>query len=183
MTTTSATKWWWNKKPKPTKSVASSINGADEDASIFSLYSYNNNDYYCPTTTKTVSSSLHAQHTKSEYSVDIESNASILSKPWISKNMTETEAEADQQQQQQQQQQHTMSDEDDEEEDDDAYSAPPLDSTDFLDDSPIIQSSNSSCIIKESPSKPPKRRASLVDYIVNKPLHGKIKVKIIHAKK
>ncbi|KAG2210243.1 hypothetical protein INT47_003228 [Mucor saturninus] len=162
MTTTNTTKWWWNKKPSPKqistdqKSVASSINGADEDASMFSLYSYSES-LHTPSTIN-ASSSIRAQHTKSEYSgnfSDIESNASILSKPWISRNMIDNKSNKD-----------SVPDDDDDDNSvgsDEQYSySLPVSNTYSAEDLPDIN---------------PKRRGSLVEYIVNKPLHGKLKVK------
>jgi hypothetical protein len=165
-TLTTSSKWWWNKKSTSTntdtntkkkfskeKSVASSINGADEGASMFSLYSYDQQSlYYCPSTIH-VSSSIRAQHTKSEYSgnfSDVESNASILSKPWISRNILVQE---------EQEQQHEQPEEIDDDEDDSILSFDDKleNSTDHLDNNKNIR---------------PKRRASLVEYIVQ----GKLKV-------
>lgn len=161
-TTNTATKWWWNKKSstkqKSTKqkSVASSINGADEDASMFSLYSYSES-LHTPSTVH-ASSSIRAQHTKSEYSgnfSDIESNASILSKPWVSRNMMiDNKSTKD-----------SIPDENNSIASNEQYSySLPVNNT-FSNDSEELNNIN------------PKRRGSLVEYIVNKPLHGKLKVK------
>ncbi|RCH87689.1 hypothetical protein CU098_009037 [Rhizopus stolonifer] len=76
-------KWWWKKAPPSDPvipSVACSLKGTDEDSSLYSL----------PASTR-------AQHTKSEYSgqfsSDVESTASIISKPWISKNIISPDQE------------------------------------------------------------------------------------------
>lgn len=161
MTTTNTTKWWWNKKSSTKqksieqKSIASSINGADEDASMFSLYSYSDS-LHTPSTVN-VSSSIRAQHTKSEYSgnfSDIESNASILSKPWISKNMIDNKSNKDS---------VTNDDDDNSVGSDEQYSySLPVSNAYSAEDLTDISS---------------KRRESLVEYIANKPLHGKLKVK------
>lgn len=160
-TTNTTTKWWWNKKSSPKhksskqKSVASSINGADEDASMFSLYSCNES-LHTPSTID-ASSSIRAQHTKSEYSgkfSDIESNASILSKPWISRNiMLDNKSTKD----------SFPDDDDNSMASDEQYSySLPVSNTHSSEDLPTNIN--------------PKRRGSLVEYIVNKPLHGKLKV-------
>ncbi|KAG1083072.1 hypothetical protein G6F42_022344 [Rhizopus arrhizus] len=96
-TSTSNTRWWWKKSsskrskkapPSIKSSVPSSVNGADENASMFSLYSYGES-LFAPSSVHNISSSIRGQHTKSEYSgvSDVESTASIISKPWISKNI------------------------------------------------------------------------------------------------
>lgn len=201
-TTATSTKWWWNKKPKSTtsttksskhqkqKSVASSLNGADEGASMFSLYSYadtTSDSVYCPSVM--VSSSMYAQHTTSEYSgnfSDIESTASIRSKPWISRNMFENKSIksmlSSQQQEEQPKQEEEIVFSKEEQDEEEEYSVLKPSSTD---ESPIMTSS-SSIVVDSSTAQPqedaivptPKRRASLVDYIVHKPsFHGKLKVK------
>ena len=153
---TTSTKWWWNKKStKKIQSIASSINEADEGASMFSLYSYDPS-MYCSSYHQ-ISSSIKAHHTKSEYSVnfsDVDTNASIKSRPWISRNVIENKSLHE-----------SIQDETLEEEEDDDHSS--LGS----------EQEHTSLPATRTPAMAPKRRASLVDYLVSKPLHGKIKVK------
>lgn len=166
---TSTTKWWWNKKSNPKqqqqqpkssnkqKSVASSLNGADEDASMFSLYSCGGESLNCPSTVHGASS-IRAQHTKSEYSgnfSDVESNASILSKPWISRNMMAENKSIR----------------------DSIYE--PKDEEDTCSIVSYAHSLPVSTSLHDDTIEDSKRRGSIVDYIVNKPLHGKLKVIII----
>ncbi|GAA5805189.1 hypothetical protein HPULCUR_010703 [Helicostylum pulchrum] len=139
----------WLSFAGPIKSVASSINGADEDASMFSLYSCGES-LNCPSTVH-VSSSIRAQHTKSEYSgnfSDVESNASILSKPWISRNVTENRSFRDS-----------------------IYEQEVQDNDSIISYSHSMPASTS----LHDNMEDSKRRASIVDYIVKKPLHGKLK--------
>lgn len=92
-----SSRWWWKKRTsfitkKPTPVTDSSIHstGANEDASIFTLYSYTESLIAPPSLHNRASSSLYVQHTKSEYSgtlSDVESNASIWSKPWTSQEI------------------------------------------------------------------------------------------------
>ncbi|KAI9361306.1 hypothetical protein BD770DRAFT_425687 [Pilaira anomala] len=157
--TSTTTKWWWNKKSNSKqqksskqKSVASSLNGADEDASMFSLYSCGES-LNCPSTVQ-ASSSIRAQHTKSEYSgnfSDVESNASILSKPWISRNMMAENKSIR----------------------DSIYE--PKDEVDTCSIVSYAHSLPVSTSLHEDTIEDSKRRGSIVDYIVNKPLHGKLK--------
>lgn len=181
-TTISTTKWWWSKKTKKApkeKSIASSINGADEDASMFSLYS-NDQSLYCPSSTYQVSSSIRGHHTKSEYSgnySDVESNASILSKPWISRNIIENRSIRDSIQ-------NMELGFNDNDNDDDNNSRNDVSSVLSVEDKyaysiPMRSSSTDNLDNSIPPLMRPKRRASLVDYIVNKPLHGKLRVRTV----
>ncbi|KAL9545509.1 hypothetical protein MBANPS3_007118 [Mucor bainieri] len=182
-TPTSSSRWWWKKTanarskkapPSIKSSVPSSVNGADEGASMFSLYSYGES-LFTPSSVHNMSSSIRAQHTKSEYSgiSDVESTASIISKPWVSRNMIAPESD-----------QPLKQDEEASDSGDDMDSfvsrsvSYPLtnnasSSAEILDCSKISMEDLSS-----SPpisSSTPRRRSSLVEYIVNKPLHGKLK--------
>lgn len=189
--TTSTTRWWWKKSlnsrtkdapPSIKSSVPSSVNGADENASIFSLYSYGES-LFTPSSVYNISSSIRAQHTKSEYSnmSDVESNASILSKPWISRNMITPDSG-----QPLKQDEADDTDEEDEEDIDSfvaesfSYSLPQVNKTsssDILDFSKMsMEEEEKDVSFSAPPTSPPRRRGSLVDYIVNKPLHGKLKV-------
>jgi hypothetical protein len=180
--TPSTTRWWWKKssstatskkiEPSIKSSVVSSVNGADEDASILSLYSYGES-LYSPSSVRNVS--IRAQHTKSEYSgqfSDVESNASILSKPWVSRNVISPESDN-----------ASKHDEEEEEEGKSFISEscstpqvnPATSSTDILDSSFVSSTSKS----VSSPQPRTKRRGSFVDYITKKPLHGKLKVSFI----
>lgn len=159
-TAQSNTRWWWKKRtPTPiTKkslrqtstrnSVHSTVNGADEDASIFTLYSYAESLVAPPSIHNRASSSLYVQHTKSEYSAnysDVESNASIMSKPWTSQEII-----------------ITTDNKLNEEEEDEA------------EEEKSLYKSNLYAVPQPSASlEPAKRRGSLVDFIVN----SKIKVK------
>lgn len=182
--TPSSTRWWWkkssssshtkNKEPSIRSSVVSSVNGADEDASMFSLYSYGES-FYSPSSVRNVS--IRAQHTKSEYSgqfSDVESNASILSKPWISRNIIAPGSDnASEHGQKEEEEYHSFVSE--------PCSIlqvnPITSSTDMLDSS--FASSTSKSV--SSPPPRAKRRGSFVDYITNKPLHGKLKVSLMHC--
>lgn len=174
-----STKWWWSKKSKKApkeKSIASSINGADEGASMFSLYS-NDQSLYCPSTYQ-VSSSIRGHHTKSEYSgnySDVESNASILSKPWISRNMIENRSIRDSLQNMEVE---IVDGSDKNNNDDDGSSVLSTDDK-YAYSIPMRSSSTDNLDNSIPPSMRPKRRASLVDYIVNKPLHGKLRVRVL----
>ncbi|KAI8639297.1 hypothetical protein BD408DRAFT_421711 [Parasitella parasitica] len=176
--TTSTTRWWWkkssNRGPKKTvpsikSSVPSSINGADENASMFSLYSYGES-LFAPSSVHNAPSSICAQHTKSEYSglSDVDSTASILSKPWISRNMITSESD-----------QPLKQDiaEDDSDEDIDSFNSESFSPENNTPSSEIIDFSKMPVeeVNDYATSSPPIRRGSLVDYIVKKPLHGKIK--------
>ncbi|KAK4516225.1 uncharacterized protein ATC70_011194 [Mucor velutinosus] len=182
-TSTSNSRWWW-KKSSNTKSkevqssikssVPSSLNGADEDASMFSLYSYGES-LFAPSPVRNISSSIRAQHTKSEYSgiSDVESTASIISKPWISRNIIAQES--DQPLKQDEEANNSESDVDSFVSRSVSY---PLtnnasSSAEILDYSKISMENLSSTA--PMPSSTPRRRSSLVEYIVNKPLHGKLK--------
>jgi hypothetical protein len=178
---TTTTRWWWKKssnnpkkkEPSIKGSVISSVNGADEDASMFSLYSYGES-LYSPSSVRNVS--IRAQHTKSEYSgqfSDVESNASILSKPWISRNVISPESDSASKQEQEQEQ------EEDQSSVSESDSIPQIDpitcSTDILESSFVSSTSKS----VSSPQPRTKRRGSFVDYITKKPLHGKLKVSLV----
>lgn len=187
--TSSTIRWWWKKSsnsrskktpPSIKSSVPSSINGADEDASMFSLYSYGES-MFTPSSVHNISSSIRAQHTKSEYSnmSDVESNASILSKPWISRNMITPGSDQPLKQDE--------ADDTDEEDIDSfisdslSYSLSQVNKTslsDILDFSKMSMEEEEEKDVSFSapPTSPPRRRGSLVDYIVNKPLHGRLKV-------
>ncbi|GAN10396.1 hypothetical protein MAM1_0351c09937 [Mucor ambiguus] len=182
-TSTSNSRWWWKKSsntsskkaiPSTKSSVPSSVNGADENASMFSLYSYGES-LFAPSSVHNISSSIRAQHTKSEYSgiSDVESTASIISKPWISRNMITPGSD-----------QFLRQGEEASESGDDVDSfvsrsvSYPLtnnasSSAEILDYSKISLEDPSST--PPISSSTPRRRSSLVEYIVNKPLHGKLK--------
>ncbi|KAL7333840.1 hypothetical protein PS15p_202696 [Mucor circinelloides] len=188
-TSTSNTRWWWKKSssnrskkapPSIKSSVPSSVNGADENASMLSLYSYGES-LFAPSSVHNISSSIRGQHTKSEYSgvSDVESTASIISKPWISKNIIALDSD------QALKKDEVADDSDDEEDGEDvdsfvsgslSYSLPLANnassSVEILGYSKISME-NLSFTPPISSSAP--RRGSLVDYIVNKPLHGKLK--------
>lgn len=184
-TSTSNSRWWWKKSsstkskkapPSVKSSVPSSVYGADENASMFSLYS-NGESLFAPSSVHNISSSIRAQHTKSEYSgiSDVESTASIISKPWISKNMIALESD------QPLKQDEEASDSGD---DDDSFVSKSVSypltnnassSAEILDYSKISMEDLSST--PPISSFIPRRRSSLVEYIVNKPLHGKLKVR------
>lgn len=189
--TTSTTRWWWKKSsnsrtkktpPSIKSSIPSSVNGADENASIFSLYSYGES-MFTPSSVYNISSSIRAQHTKSEYSnmSDVESNASILSKPWISRNIITPDSD-------QPLKQDEVDDTDEEDEEDiDSFISESFSSSlsqvnktfssDALDIPRIsMEEEEKNTSFSVPPTSPPRRRGSLVDYIVNKPLHGKLKV-------
>lgn len=196
-TSTPNTRWWWKKSsnnrakkapPSIKSSVPSSVNGADENASMFSLYSYGES-FFAPSSVHNISSSIRGQHTKSEYSgmSDVESTASIISKPWISKNIIALDSD------QALKHDEVADDSDDEEDGEDGEDGEDVDS--FVSGSlsyslPLANNASSSVeilgyskISMENLSFTPPtssaapRRGSLVDYIVNKPLHGKLKVK------
>ncbi|KAI8358408.1 hypothetical protein BD560DRAFT_426326 [Blakeslea trispora] len=182
-TALNTTRWWWRKSPNSNKSghipekttPNPSINGADENASLFSLYSYGDS---LAAPSYPLSSSIKAHRAKSEYSAnhstDVESTASIRSKPWISKNIASLEDDQSSN-----------------------YDQNERDSTAFIHDS--VSSSSSSipnivCIDSSSaniidgasarqghhketsPSLQETKKGTFVGYIVNKPLHGKLKV-------
>lgn len=182
-TSTSHSRWWW-KKPSNTRSkkippstkssVPSTVNGADEGASMFSLYSYGES-LFAPSSVHNISSSIRAQHTNSEYSgiSDVESTASIISKPWISRNIIAPESGYPLKQ-----------DEEASRDDVDSFvsrsvSFPPSNSSfssaEILDYSKISMEDSSST--PPISSSTPRRRSSLVEYIVNKPFQGKLKVR------
>ncbi|KAI8887386.1 hypothetical protein K501DRAFT_44832 [Backusella circina FSU 941] len=164
-----STKWWWKKQPKtsstkstavlPTSSAKSiTSNGADENASMLSLYSCTERggrDADSVFAHSYVASSTRAQHTRSEYSgnfSDIESNTSILSKPWISRNLASNIPSSP-------------------ESSDDTSSIASHQRSSLVDDT----TTNDILLLQEQPHNQ-KRRGSLVDYFtVNKPLQGKLK--------
>lgn len=166
-----SSKWWWKKQPKTSSTKSTTVlpassgksitsNGADENASILSLYpaTERGRDADSIFAHSYVASSTRAQHTRSEYSgniSDIESNTSILSKPWISRNLATNIA------------------------------SPPESSDDT---SSIVSNQHSSSLMDDTTTNDDllqeqhnqKRRGSLVDYFtVNKPLQGKLKVRKI----
>ncbi|CEP07745.1 hypothetical protein [Parasitella parasitica] len=177
---TTSTRWWWKKSsgrggskktaPSIKSSVPSSINGADENASMFSLYSYGES-LLATSSVHNIPSSIYAQHTKSEYSgiSDVDSTASILSKPWISRNVINSEND------QPLKQDITKNVFD--EEDIDSLKSESFSKENNTSSSQIIDFSKIS--MQEENDHPtsssPIRRGSLVDYIVKKPLHGKIR--------
>ncbi|OBZ82898.1 hypothetical protein A0J61_09054 [Choanephora cucurbitarum] len=82
---TNTTRWWWKKSSNSSKSdpIPTTLNEPDEEGSVCS--------YGDSLTPYPVSSSMRAQRTRSEYSAnfstDVESTASIRSKPWVSKHV------------------------------------------------------------------------------------------------
>ncbi|KAL0139051.1 hypothetical protein V8B55DRAFT_1520332 [Mucor lusitanicus] len=173
-TSTSNSRWWWKKSsstkskkapPSVKSSVPSSVYGADENASMFSLYS-NGESLFAPSSVHNISSSIRAQHTKSEYSGISDQTMDI-------QNMIALGSD------QPLKQDEEASDSGD---DDDSFVSKSVSypltnnassSAEILDYSKISMEDLSST--PPISSFIPRRRSSLVEYIVNKPLHGKLK--------
>ncbi|KAI7901845.1 uncharacterized protein BX663DRAFT_561900 [Cokeromyces recurvatus] len=188
MNKNSVSKWWWRKSSSTTtreENPSSLINdnhdlssmivnhGADENASIFTLYSYNES-ILSPS-----SILVHHGTTRSEHS-EVASNASILSKPWVSKGLImqqENESLLNTNEPK------TITIETEEEEDNNDDEAPDIIiySKDSSSDGILNSSLQPSPITAtDLPQTTNKRRPSLVDYLMNKkPLHGKLKAGLV----
>ncbi|KAI9478902.1 MAG: hypothetical protein EXX96DRAFT_619810 [Benjaminiella poitrasii] len=180
-----------------TTPISTSNHGsADEGASMFTLYSYGDS-IIAPPSVSNLSNSILVRHTaKSEYS-EVASNASILSKPWVSKSVLPQENDPLLIKYDNEFEMPVDSEDDDDDEDQNdptiitntaTYSTPQSNNsrnlaitTTVTDDNILATDHTLPLPSLTSPSPPPpettsRRRGSLVDYLINKkPLHGKLK--------